>query len=449
MELLDATSIQFLRRTNRIFLRLFSSPCFRGQYNLELISIPQPSKIPYFPWARPSRDIEAAGHTPLFVRYLEREAKKLCRDCKVAAGGLTGFQRMQSKSLVNKSLLRTGCEVYHPMMYFSSAQRQPWMDATRICIGREDHVRLSEYLVIGWDALVEAARDLEKRDPGSKDDTMATPGTSQPLLQCYVVDYVAAHHDGEGRDHPSLELYHARGVTAIRITWRGHVALPDTSLTYGKYPRGETLHHMQQLRLRGAARFIVPTLGPGNPLEMRLFDANRCGLLDDANAAGTHTSTPDAHYKTCRLHSDCSLRNHGTSRGRTIDPRSGHRVYTGSHVLRTVLGHEPRVKGSENGWSMSVNPCKRSSGCLGVLYTHSVGVLRKNAGYVKVPHVWLEAVDPDSYGLVYDREAYAILWCRDEACANYYRYSERPLVQRCRHRLGRTADWFRTYARPT
>jgi len=182
MELLDATSIQFLRRTNRIFLRLFSSPCFRGQHNLELIGIPQPSKIPYFLWARPSRDIEAAGHTPLFVRYLEREAKKLCRDCKVAAGGLTGFQRMQSKSLVNKSLLRTGCEVYHPMMYFSSAQRQPWMDATRICIGREDHVRLSEHLVIGWDALVEAARDLKKRDPGSKDDTMATPGTLQPLL---------------------------------------------------------------------------------------------------------------------------------------------------------------------------------------------------------------------------------------------------------------------------
>lgn len=188
---------------------------------------------------------------------------------------------------------------------------------------------------------------------------------------------------------------------------------------------------------------------PGKSPRDEAFNANRCSLLNNANAVGIYTSTPDAHYETCRLHSDCSLRNRSTSRGRTIDPRSGHRVYTGSYVLRTVLGHKPRVKGSENGWSMSVNPCKRSSGCLGVLYTRSVGVLRKNAGYVKVPHVWLEAVDPDSYGLVYDREAYAMLWCRDEACPNYYRYSERPLVQRCRHRLGRTADWFRTYARPT
>jgi len=98
---------------------------------------------------------------------------------------------------------------------------------------------------------------------------------------------------------------------------------------------------------------------------------------------------------------------------------------------------------------MAVQPCQRSSnsnGCLCLYYTRNVAILRNDPGYVKVPHGWIEAVDPDSYRLRDDRDTYGILWCRDEACANYYRYSERPAVQRCRQRVGQTAYWFHTYA---
>ena len=86
------------------------------------------------------------------------------------------------------------------------------------------------------------------------------------------------------------------------------------------------------------------------------------------------------------------------------------------------------MKGCEHGWEMSVDPCKRSSGCLSMVYTRCVGVLRDNPGYAKAPHVWLEAVDPDLHGLLEDRETYGMLWCRDGACDNYYYYSERLLA---------------------
>jgi hypothetical protein len=337
--------------------------------------MPQPNKASYFPWARPSRGFEAEGHTPQFANYLKREAsRKLCHDCRAATEGLAGFQRIQS--LVNKSLYCTGCKTYHPLMYFSAAQRQPWTDATRVCIGREGYVRVCEHLVIGWEALAEAARDLEKRNPGTKHDPT---GTSQPLLQCYAASHLATHHGGAtGVDHPLFELYRKRGITAVRMTWRGHIALPEASLTYGKYLQSEMLHHMLQIRLRGPGRFIVPAPGPGNPPEMRLFDPNRCGLLD---YTGTCASPPNANHEACRLHSDCSLRNRGASWGQ-MDSRSG--VRTGSHVSRTVLGQEPKATGCEYGWMMAVDPCQSSK--------------------------------------------------------------ERPVVQRCRQRVGQTADWFRTYA---
>ncbi len=70
----------------------------------------------------------------------------------------------------------------------------------RACTGREGRVRLCEHLAIGWDAIVEAARDLEKQPPLITNDECSTI-----LLKCKESSHLPTHHQAAERDYPCLE----------------------------------------------------------------------------------------------------------------------------------------------------------------------------------------------------------------------------------------------------
>lgn len=445
MELLDPTSMQCLRRTSRVFLRLFSFPCFRGQHNRDLNGMPQSSRSPFFPWARASRIFEAEAHTQQFIDLLERDAKKkLCSDCRARASGLAGFQR--TRSFIDKLLYCTGCKTDHPLAYFSAAQRQPWCDATRVCVGREGHVRLCEHLVIGWDAISDAAGDLQDEAPGCTDVFVI-----MPLLKCQETSHIAMHHKATDKAHPRLKLVRHRGRTWLRMSWTGHLTLPRGR--HNGYSACDMTDDLSRLRT-GAAEHIAPRLGPGYLQEMRLFDPNRCGFLDYTGTSagnivpgdwsfGSFGPQPsDTAYQSCRLRSGCSLHD---KKGGEWTQTDG--ITVGSHVTSTILGQEPGMTGSEYGCFIKTRPCRVRRRCLELFYARNIIIQPMNtASCTKVTHAWFEAVDPDSYALREDAETYGTLWCRDEACANYYRYLDRPVLRTCRRKLGHVSDKFRTYA---
>ncbi|KAK3340024.1 hypothetical protein B0T25DRAFT_367271 [Lasiosphaeria hispida] len=245
-----------------------------------------------------------------------------------------------------------------------------------------------------------------------------------------------------------------RGRTFCKMSWTGHISLPKVN-TNGQYSARTMTDHLSQLRL-GAAEYIVPQQGPGLHIqEMRLFDPNRCGFL---NYIGTPTgdSISDTGFQSlavpsdttqgsCRLHSTCSL----IDRSSSWSQLSGIRIAKfGSHVTSTIQGQDRgRTRmGSGYGITMSIEPCPSDGCCISLKYLRSFLIQPRDATNCgKATQGWLEAISPDSYGLQEDDETYGTLWCRDEACVNYYRYSERPIIQKCRRSAGAIADWFLIY----
>ncbi|KAK3352446.1 hypothetical protein B0T25DRAFT_186021 [Lasiosphaeria hispida] len=87
--------------------------------------------------------------------------------------------------------------------------------------------------------------------------------------------------------------------------------------------------------------------------------------------------------------------------------------------------------------------CSKSGRCVALKCMREIFVGDiSDAGCRKVTHSWCEALDPDSYKLAEDSENEGILWCRDEAYVNFL---ERPMIRKCRGKVGDTMDWFHYY----
>lgn len=78
----------------------------------------------------------------------------------------------------------------------------------------------------------------------------------------------------------------------------------------------------------------------------------------------------------------------------------------------------------------TVNPCPGSSQCLRIGYSRYMTVVSSRGRYLQAAPAWYQALDPDSYNLLDDKESFGVLWCRQKGCRNYYRYVKKPLVPR-------------------
>ncbi|KAK0715857.1 hypothetical protein B0H67DRAFT_252773 [Lasiosphaeris hirsuta] len=461
IELLDPTSIQCLRRASRIFLRLFSSPCFSHQHNKELSGCPELSWLPYTPWPRPGRIYEAQAHARRFIEYLERDTRRsLCAGCRETANGLDGMY--QARNLVKKSAYCVGCDEKHPLAYFSAAQRYQKDEMARVCIGHEGYVRLCEHKVIEWKTVANAMRQLTSRP-------ITDEIVSVLLEECNSAIHIPTNHEITSQRltkvsvYPTLELTYRRDCGFyLVLSWLGHLPLPEPLSSGRRYSVGDITDRLILLRQQGAAEYIAPQSRPGYLPEMRLFDPNRChGFLDYAGTpagagglgAWSLASPSDHLYQACRtnLGSECLLR-HPNPIGTATEDQDG--LPFGSHYVQTFSGAGTGTLGGRPpyGLTLRAKACASSGSCIEVNYVNHILVADTvDVRCKKVTHSWCEALSPESYNLVQDGENYGTLWCWNGSCANYYRYVERPVVLKCRSNAGVTLDWFESFRdwRPT
>ncbi|KAH0437916.1 hypothetical protein CcaCcLH18_03592 [Colletotrichum camelliae] len=136
MQQLDLTTACQLRRTSRTFMRIFSSRLFyewhdRGEgYGLL--------------WKSP---FQAEGWKEA-LSFAAPETTGFCRGCKTNRS-----PRCWSSDRARAYLYCSGCEQLHPTSIFSIAERQKGAN-TRVCIGREGHIRLCEHKTVTWDDFV-------------------------------------------------------------------------------------------------------------------------------------------------------------------------------------------------------------------------------------------------------------------------------------------------------
>jgi len=248
MEQLGFVSLQCLRRTCRIFLRLFlAEPFCAWRDDAEAAPIgrldppcPAPYSVswrPFQPWPRAQRCPPTTGVRKL----LEKDATEaLCSDCRKdeAKWDWTWYYSLNNRvedpkgcrcsdcRSISKDWKRcTECRQDHNPACFSRAQRS--LPVPRRCIGREGYVRLCAYQVVRWRDVIGVA----KRSP--------KPEANRPLRRVVIVEcrhpsHLPAHHrnlltqaDTSGM-HPTAAVERGSdGEITMSMTWTGHLPLPN------------------------------------------------------------------------------------------------------------------------------------------------------------------------------------------------------------------------------
>ena len=144
----DPVTLLCLRRTSRLFLRLFSSPAF-GPLWTPTATLPGCPPFAHI-WAVPRAGLLTPAQTITLRALLLRDAAlapHLCDACR-ALRRRPGWPA-HWESVTGDRLFCGGCREYHAPACFSAAQRRAawWV---RVCIGLEGHVRLCQHVALSW-----------------------------------------------------------------------------------------------------------------------------------------------------------------------------------------------------------------------------------------------------------------------------------------------------------
>ncbi|KAK3370901.1 hypothetical protein B0T24DRAFT_667687 [Lasiosphaeria ovina] len=432
MRRLDPTSLQCLRRTSRVFLRLSSSPQFRRYQTVNCSEYNLPWKS--FTFRRKDSELLRLLH--------EDSANSRCVECRkrVEQWSWHAYQSVQSLMKEKHCL---ACKTTHPLAYFSRAQRRHSAHSRpQQCIGHEGFVRLCQHEVVRWDSVVKAARELEKADSEQVARIL--------LVECQHPSHLPSHRNPRAPELHHLDKIHpsvfiegsSTSVIRLCMEWTGHLRLPDRHALVGakRFTPTEMTHELHQFR-KGTAEFIAPQSAPGSLPEMRCFDPNRCRCLRYVGSVNipqhnwqlAHPTYDNANQPlTCRTDENCRL-------GPLLPPSAralrgnDNKGKTGSHTAHTVLSYpsEPAY-----GIRIDVDPCAGGGRCLEITYRRTILVSASGGApcYAITPS-WIEAIDLDSYGHETGedgRRSWDGLACReDPSCPNYVRYLERPVVRAC------------------
>lgn len=444
---LDPIGLQCLRRTSRLFLRLFSDGQFDRYHALSspaTIALKLPGPPLFSPWAQPSPGLEhtdswTPGSTSLHQLLRRDMAGSVCPACaenKEAREAWHATLRVRGEADTS-SRHCVPCGSRHPLVFFSRLRQ---------CIGRRGYVRLCEHpnCVITWDTAVQYGRQLARLD-------VSEPARIR-LLVCRDKSHLPAHHprrytnaDEQGY-YPSITIIGSQSI-AIRLCmeWKGHLQLTsprrarEDERMESRLTPTDMVRLLKRFRRGTPAEFIVPQSGPGCALpEMRCLDPNRCECLDYKGWEDVPRGWPLALRQSKRSRNQAcrfSTKNGCGADGNvaTINMKIGTHTARSVHISGGRGDSERRIDIDACPTAIMSSP---SPPCVVITYRRWILVAAEGEECRAVTQSWYEAIDPRSYAGVLlsgdDRSVpFDVLACPgdDRACANYYCYGERPVMK--------------------
>ncbi|KAI1867256.1 uncharacterized protein JN550_006987 [Neoarthrinium moseri] len=420
MAYIDGLGVQCLRRTCRVFLRLYSSPRYIATHDLNAKHTSD-----FLPWSQPVTGFSAEDK----LSYLLINGEEgYCAGCQDVRGKQSFDKKMQR--ITSTYMHCSGCRVDHPVGLFSASQRKA-PNKTRICIGREGLVRLCDHRTMSWTEISSIVSRLRRFESGSNGRTI--------YISCKDESHVPAHHRA-GFSKAEYQIYptfivaeYSNGGIYLELDWTGH--LPISSTGRGERTTPSFMRSQLENLRAGAAEFIAPESPLGQLPEMSCFDPNRCNCLDYSGVEHLSHSwqlTPpeEIDFLTCRSRRNFKLVALGPSKNTACV--TALEKQPGGHC---TLRNTTRLTNGEGQVRIIIDSCAKGSPCLQVEYWRRIEVangLNPN----DLVMTWYQALDPDSYNLTEDEEFHGVLWCRQRGCRNYYRYMKKVLVpHRALHRV--------------
>lgn len=310
----------------------------------------------------------------------------------------------------------SGCDRDYPLCLFSAAQRQV-LPEKRICIGREGHVRLCQHKTVKLSTVqrvVPWIRYLWRK--------LRIPGSYK--FVCYHRSHMPKHYKFHWprtrTNFPSMAIgiINEYGTIAASIAHTVHLDLSQ----HGNNPltAEELRGHIKELR-KNPETLIGPESYLGASMEMRCFDPNRCGCL-------LYSGTDNVRQRGCVEHEASRtlfsrVSDDDTAKVKFASCKYGEQCLAVTYSRTIQLDHGSRPWGQK----LRGNLC-RGSNCNPAWIKFRAEVENTTG---TIPYGWFQALDPESYRLAEDQEAYGISWCRGKGCFNSicYGYLRDNLIQ--------------------
>ncbi|TPX18710.1 uncharacterized protein E0L32_002567 [Thyridium curvatum] len=425
----DRSSLQCLRRTCRLFLRLYHSPEFSSCHDVQDRDRDDSLSIKTFvPWYGP--EPQCRPQEPLDV-YLERDLEQYCQDCRLARTDPTWSVRIAS--LTEEVMHCSGCGYDHPRILFSARQRKTPAQK-RICIGREGSMRICEHKFIEWHDVSKMVSSIER----SKSDRFV----EIRLHGCNHVSHHPRHHEWRSPETLNQPFCLRAVVTGsektwidLRVKWHGHMDMSNFPYSYTGDARAATptalCARLREFR-KWAPRYIAPELPPGVLPEMNLLDPNCCACLHYEGAGRLPpgwvlTPVHELYWLACRT--DPRHRLQPLRQEQTGQENVSKKPLTSAHMTSLrYLSSGNRVLSK---LELGIEGCQGGGQCLQIQYERHIllEALESDGHRDGCPTLaWCQALDPDSYNLTDDAESFGVVWCKQVGCRNYYRYLRKPAV---------------------
>lgn len=429
----DPPTLLSLRRSTRLFLRLFGSPDFRPLWT----SPPPPLGMKLIPsvWPSPRVGLLSPSQTSTLRALLARDAASspyLCSDCRAQrqrSDWPARLERVTSRRL----FCGGGCRAWHPTSCFSPAQRAA-SPSVRVCIGREGHVRLCRHVTLSWTTVAALVPLARSRQPHESD----WEGPSQALMvaECRHPSHLPGPQHrmtGQFRSSqyrfPSAWLDPTRRCpatgpsppVALHLHYVAHTRMSRPDAGGGRFTPNVVAQRLSLLR-QDVGRYIAPQVTPGVLPEMLALGVNSCTCLKHP---GTEYSPPGWRLSGVSYPSqETPWVSHYSDKPECRGRLPAHHC-SAFHVEQTDLGETRRTLPFPHTCT-AVLPCYVDSKCTAVSYTCRIRVTHDSTTRSDVTPDWQQAVEPESYLPVSapDDDTQGILSCPNTSCINHHRFAK-------------------------
>ncbi|KAK3370769.1 hypothetical protein B0T24DRAFT_626979 [Lasiosphaeria ovina] len=399
MDRVDWVGLQCLRRSSRVFMRLFGAYEFRSQcvkpLPPQLRNIPWPNAIP-----KPSNHPEAEQLVSLLLR------DRYCSQCRHVRQ--LGLKYEKYRALMAEQVYCAGCKQNHPRALFSASQRLGYAgelassSSNRVCIAHEGYIRVCRHVVIRWSNIRSWADQYDFEDKGIYESVVLPP---TPICSAHYQTFPCKLL----RQTPSkvsLSITKTpKNLLHLYLSWNHH--LPTQPIRLGAYTANDLRRDLEET-YQDTSQFLISDLKAGRSAIMGYVDPNYCSCIRYAGSdkLDWQLSPIRQGAKSCRSDVSLSL---GSSAPSSFTHTTSISSYRGSG----------RAKHTFIEFHGLISPCY--CGGLQVQYRRTFVVGFDVTNPNRPTADYYEALDPESYNLgPGDEESRHILWCADRSCENYY-----------------------------